>query len=88
MKKCFIFILNEKMFGVPMVVTKAGWEMFVGPATFIGELSSVKDIEVGVSTTATIEAHAANVPDEEVNSDLLVNFFSKYGLKSYKSIFK
>ncbi|WP_136620475.1 MULTISPECIES: hypothetical protein [Mesorhizobium] len=88
MKKCFLFIIEEKIFGVPMVATRAGWEMFVGPATLVGELSSTKDTEIGVSTRETVEAHAKDFPDEAVNPDLLIKSVSPYGIKTYKALFK
>jgi hypothetical protein len=88
MKKCFLFILEETILGIPMVTTKAGWEMFVGPAIFIGELPSTKDAEIGTSARVTIEAHAEDVPDESVNPDLLIKSVSRYGFNSYKSLFR
>ncbi|MER9614273.1 hypothetical protein [Mesorhizobium sp. M0207] len=88
MKRCFLLIFEGKIFGVPMVTTKTGWEKFVGPATLIGELSSTKDLEIGIATREMVEAHVEGVPDGVINPDLLIRSVSRYGLNSVNSLFQ
>jgi hypothetical protein len=88
MKKCFLFIFDGDILGIPMVNTKAGWEMFVGPAIYIGELLSADDFEIGIAARELVESHLGDVPDEDVDPDLLIKSVSHYGLKSYKSLFR
>ncbi|QIA24070.1 hypothetical protein [Mesorhizobium sp. AA22] len=88
MRQCFLNILEERVFAIPMVTTRAGWEMFVGPVIFIGELRSVSDREVGASTLYAVESYSNDVPDEIVDTLLLDNSISRYGFKSYKPFFK
>ncbi|MBZ9768401.1 hypothetical protein LB526_16725 [Mesorhizobium sp. CA6] len=88
MKKCFLFIIDGFILGVPMVTTIAGWEMFVGPAIAVGELASTNDLEIGIAVGRIVELHTSNVLDEDVNPDLLIESVSKYGIKSYKALFR
>jgi len=81
-------IFNGKILGIPMITTITGWNKFVGPANFIGDLPHTKDSEIGAATRRTVEAHVEDVPDGVINPDLLIKSVSSYGLHSIDSLFR
>jgi hypothetical protein len=85
MKHCFLNIVDQRVFVIPMATTRDGWEMFAGPVILVGELPSVSDKEIGVATLNAIRAHVSGVPDEIIDTALLDRSASHFGFKSYKS---
>lgn len=85
MKHCFLNIVDQSVFVIPMATTRDGWEMFAGPVILVGELASVSDKEIGAATLNAIRAHVSGVPDEIIDTVLLDRSASRFGFKSYKS---
>ncbi|AZO38835.1 MAG: hypothetical protein EOS81_31035 [Mesorhizobium sp.] len=85
MKHCFLNIVGERVFVIPMVTTRDGWEMFAGPVILVGELPSISDKDIGASTLSAIRAHVSGVPDEIVDKVLLNRSASRFGFRSYNS---
>ncbi len=75
-------MLAPRVFCVPLVRTRNGWDRFVGPVVLIGDEPVLADEKLGEGVKVVIGMHRSGVPDHKLAKDGLDRAVRQHGFRS------